>query len=48
MNAEKKRRQMCLLEESMHAIRTEFNERVLALRAFRMHQPPQPPGFRQI
>merc|ERR1719247_1707580 len=36
MNAEKKRRQMCLLEESMHAIRTEFNERVLALRAFRM------------
>lgn len=36
MNAEKKRRQMCLLEESMHAIRTEFNERVLALRAFRV------------
>jgi len=35
MNAEKKRRQMCLLEESVHAIRTEFNERVLALRAFR-------------
>merc|ERR1719247_3507266 len=36
MNAEKKRRQMCLLEESVHAIRTEFNERVLALRAFRV------------
>merc|ERR1719247_1409443 len=35
MNAEKKRRQMWLLEESVHAIRTEFNERVLALRAFR-------------
>merc|ERR1719247_2596947 len=35
MNAEKKRRQMCLLEESMHAIRTEFNERVLSLRDFR-------------
>ncbi|CAK0841778.1 unnamed protein product [Prorocentrum cordatum] len=35
MNAEKKRRQMFLLEESMHAIRTEFNLRVLALRDFR-------------
>merc|ERR550514_1905031 len=36
MNAEKKRRQMFLLEESMHAIKTEFNQRVLALRDFRM------------
>ncbi|CAE8657611.1 unnamed protein product [Polarella glacialis] len=35
MNAEKKRRQMFLLEESMHAIKTEFNHRVLALRDFR-------------
>eukprot|EP00928_Gymnodinium_smaydae_P086447 TRINITY_DN7056_c0_g1_i3.p1 TRINITY_DN7056_c0_g1~~TRINITY_DN7056_c0_g1_i3.p1 ORF type:complete len:1947 (-),score=421.95 TRINITY_DN7056_c0_g1_i3:144-5984(-) len=35
MNAEKKRRQMFLLEESSHAIRTEFNHRVLALRDFR-------------
>mmetsp|Transcript_19157 Transcript_19157/g.44611 ORF Transcript_19157/g.44611 Transcript_19157/m.44611 type:complete len:1781 (+) Transcript_19157:58-5400(+) len=35
MNAEKKRRQMFLLEESMHAIKTEFNNRVLALRDFR-------------
>mmetsp|Transcript_8663 Transcript_8663/g.19045 ORF Transcript_8663/g.19045 Transcript_8663/m.19045 type:complete len:951 (+) Transcript_8663:210-3062(+) len=35
MNAEKKRRQMYLLEESMHAIKTEFNHRVLALRDFR-------------
>eukprot|EP00931_Biecheleriopsis_adriatica_P072873 TRINITY_DN47261_c0_g1_i1.p1 TRINITY_DN47261_c0_g1~~TRINITY_DN47261_c0_g1_i1.p1 ORF type:complete len:1243 (-),score=428.26 TRINITY_DN47261_c0_g1_i1:43-3222(-) len=35
MNAEKKRRQMFLLEESMHAIKTEFNHRVLALREFR-------------
>merc|ERR1719478_1645181 len=35
MNAEKKRRQMFLLEESMHAIKTEFNQRVLALRDFR-------------
>jgi len=35
MNAEKKRRQMFLLEESIHAIKTEFNQRVLALRDFR-------------
>mmetsp|Transcript_56075 Transcript_56075/g.128731 ORF Transcript_56075/g.128731 Transcript_56075/m.128731 type:complete len:1947 (-) Transcript_56075:224-6064(-) len=35
MNAEKKRRQMFLLEESTHAIRTEFNQRVLSLRDFR-------------
>merc|ERR1712232_337255 len=35
MNAEKKRRQMFLLEESMHAIKTEFNHRVMALRDFR-------------
>merc|ERR1719399_341032 len=35
MNAEKKRRQMFLLEESVHAIKTEFNHRVLALREFR-------------
>merc|ERR1719343_282096 len=35
MNAEKKRRQMFLLEESMHAIKTEFNHRVFALRDFR-------------
>eukprot|EP00746_Dinoflagellata_sp_MGD_P160980 gnl/MRDRNA2_/MRDRNA2_87976_c0_seq1.p1 gnl/MRDRNA2_/MRDRNA2_87976_c0~~gnl/MRDRNA2_/MRDRNA2_87976_c0_seq1.p1 ORF type:complete len:1907 (-),score=579.97 gnl/MRDRNA2_/MRDRNA2_87976_c0_seq1:164-5884(-) len=35
MNAEKKRRQMFLLEESVHAIKTEFNHRVMALRDFR-------------
>lgn len=35
MNAEKKRRQMFLLEESIHAIKTEFNQRVMALRDFR-------------
>eukprot|EP00921_Rhytidocystis_pertsovi_P010831 GHVQ01017457.1.p1 GENE.GHVQ01017457.1~~GHVQ01017457.1.p1 ORF type:complete len:1935 (-),score=293.33 GHVQ01017457.1:484-6288(-) len=32
MNAEKKRRQMWLLEESVHAIQTEFNNKVLQLR----------------
>lgn len=32
MNAEKKSRQMLLLEESMHNIRMRFNERLLQLR----------------
>jgi len=35
MNWEKKRRQMFLLEESIHAIKSEFNQRVLALRQFK-------------
>merc|ERR1712224_279121 len=35
INAEKKRRQMFLLEESVHAIKMEFTQKVLALREFR-------------
>ena len=32
VNAQKKRRQLVLLDESIHAIKLGFNERVLALR----------------
>uniref|UniRef100_A0A0G4I0H2 Cilia- and flagella-associated protein 44 n=1 Tax=Chromera velia CCMP2878 TaxID=1169474 RepID=A0A0G4I0H2_9ALVE len=35
MNAEKKRRQLLLLEESVHAIKVEFNARVAALSQFK-------------
>lgn len=35
INADKKRRQMFLLEESIHAIKMEFTQKVLALREFR-------------
>ncbi|CAD7971385.1 unnamed protein product [Amoebophrya sp. A120] len=35
INAEKKRRQMFLLEESVHAIKMEFTQKVLALRDFK-------------
>ena len=35
INAEKKKRQMCLLEESVHAIKIEFTKKVLALRSFK-------------
>mmetsp|Transcript_22443 Transcript_22443/g.56709 ORF Transcript_22443/g.56709 Transcript_22443/m.56709 type:complete len:1880 (+) Transcript_22443:135-5774(+) len=35
INAEKKRRQMFLLEESVHAIKMEFAQKVLALRDFK-------------
>ena len=35
VNAEKKRRQMFLLEESVHAIKIEFTQKILALREYK-------------
>ena len=36
VNAQKKRRQLVLLDESIHAIKINFNERVFALRDLKM------------